>query len=100
MRQRPELRLLTLTGTGGVGKTRLGLAVAHALLGGFADGVCFVPLTPVIDPDRVIATIAHALGLWEVGDRPLIEQLQAYLQDRHLLLVLLENFEQAAEAAP
>jgi predicted ATPase/DNA-binding CsgD family transcriptional regulator len=93
------VRLLTLVGTGGVGKTRLGLAVAQALLDDFADGVSFVSLATVSDPARVLAAIAKALGLWEVGDLPLEEQVRAALSDRHLLL-LLDNFEHLLEAAP
>jgi predicted ATPase len=97
--QRPTVRLLTLVGTGGVGKTRLGLAVAEALLGDFAEGACFVPLAPVSEYARVIPAIAQMLGLWEAGDRPLEEQVQTYLRERHLLL-LLDNFEHVIEAAP
>lgn len=97
--RRSEVRLLTLIGTGGVGKTRLAQAVAAALSDDFADGVCFVTLAPVSDPERVIPTIAQAVGFWEAGDRPLLEQVQDVLRDRHLLL-LLDNFEQVLPAAP
>ncbi len=95
----PEVRLLTITDTGGVGKTRLALEVAGALRAGFTDGICFVPLAPVSDPARVMAAIAQALGLWEVVALPLEEQVPAALRDRHLLL-LLDNFEQVVEGAP
>ena len=96
---RPEVRLVTLVGTGGVGKTRLGIEVATQLREQFAAGVCFVALAPVSDPAQVMAAIAQALGLWEAGDLPLEEQVHAALRDRHLLL-LLDNFEHLLEAAP
>jgi predicted ATPase len=96
---RPEVRLLTLTETGGVGKTRLALAIAQHVLGEFPDGVYFVTLAPVSDPGWVTATIAQALSLWEAGDRPLLEQVREYLREKHLLL-LLDNFEQVVAAAP
>jgi predicted ATPase/DNA-binding CsgD family transcriptional regulator len=95
----PEVRLLTLTGTGGVGKTRLALEVAGVLRADFTGGVCFVPLAPVSDPARVMATIAQCLGLWEVATLPPEEQVQAALRERHLLL-LLDNFEQVVQVAP
>jgi predicted ATPase/DNA-binding CsgD family transcriptional regulator len=96
--RRPEGRLVTLTGTGGVGKTRLGLEVAADLLDDFPDGVCFVPLAPISDSDLVIPTIAQALGIQEAGEQLLLELLQAHLRDKHLLL-LLDNFEQVLAAA-
>ena len=101
--QRENIRLLTLTGTGGIGKTRLGLAVANELLDIFADGVCFVPLAPISDPALVIPTIAHLLGLEQnqAGKQSTtahIEYLKAFLQDKHFLLVL-DNFEQVVLAA-
>lgn len=68
--QRPEVRFVTITGPDGVGKTRLGCAVAGELLEHLAHGVCFVSLAPVSNPNLVIATIAQTLGLWEAGDRP------------------------------
>jgi predicted ATPase/DNA-binding CsgD family transcriptional regulator len=96
---RPEVRLLTITGTGGVGKTRLALGVAGVVRADFTDGACFVPLAPVSDPARVMAAMAQALGLWEVAALPPEEQVQAALRERHLLL-LLDNFEQVLQAAP
>jgi predicted ATPase/DNA-binding CsgD family transcriptional regulator len=96
---RPEVRLLTITGTGGVGKTRLALEVAHVVRADFADGVCFVPLAPVSDPARVMAAIAQALGQWEIATLPPEQQVHAALRERHLLL-LLDNFEQVVQGAP
>ncbi|HEY0756963.1 MAG TPA: LuxR C-terminal-related transcriptional regulator [Ktedonobacteraceae bacterium] len=95
---RSEVRLLTLTGTGGVGKTRLALAVGSRLQEAFADGVWFVPLSATRDPERVIPLIAQALGL-QTGSRPIFESLREFLDTAHLLLVL-DNFEQIMEAAP
>ncbi len=97
--RRPKVRLVTLTGTGGVGKTRLGLEVATDLLDDFADGIYFVPLAPISDSDLVIPTIAQALGIQVAGERPLLDLLQAHVRDKRLLL-LLDNFEQVLATAP
>ena len=74
-----EVRLLTLTGTGGVGKTRLALVAALTIGARFADGVVFVPLATVRDPKLVLAAIAQAVGVRGAGGRPLQEGLRAYL---------------------
>jgi predicted ATPase/DNA-binding CsgD family transcriptional regulator len=96
--QRSEVRLLTLVGTAGVGKTRLALQVAFDLLESFPDGVFFVALAPLRDPDLVLPTVAQALGLRVTGDQPILEALKANLRDRSCLLVL-DNFEQVVSAA-
>src|SRR5258708_19267240 len=96
--RRSQVRLLTLTGTGGVGKTRLAVEVATGLGEDFADGVSSVPLAPISDPDLVIPTIAQALGIREGGARSFLDLLQAFLRHKHLLL-LLDNFEQVLPAA-
>ncbi len=95
----PENRLLTLTGPGGVGKTRLALAVAARLGGDFPDGVVFVSLAPVSDPGLVASAIVQALGLRGAGADSPVARLKAFVRDHRLLLVL-DNFEHIVDAAP
>jgi predicted ATPase len=94
-----EVRLLTLTGPGGVGKTRLALQAAANLAGEFVDGLPFISLAAVTDPDLVIPTIARELGLREEGKRPYLDRLIFHCQDKQQLLIL-DNFEQIVAAAP
>ena len=91
-------RLVTLTGPGGTGKTRLGLQVAADLLDDFEHGVFLVELAPISDPALVPSTIAQALGVRDVGSRPIVDALKEYLRARSVLL-LLDNFEQVLPAA-
>jgi predicted ATPase/class 3 adenylate cyclase len=93
------VRLVTLTGAGGTGKTRLGLQVAAELLDQFSAGVFFVALAPISDPGLVASAIAQTLGVRELGGTPLLESLKAHLRDQQLLL-LLDNFEHLLAAAP
>ncbi|HET7095042.1 MAG TPA: AAA family ATPase, partial [Thermomicrobiales bacterium] len=97
MRDR-EVRLVTLTGAGGVGKTRLAVAAAQQLRPDFSDGLCFVALASLSEPELVAATIAQAAGLRELDDRPLVDVLAEFFREKQLLLVL-DNFEQVAAAA-
>ena len=91
-RQQDGVRLVTLTGPGGVGKTRLALRVAERLTSHFRDGIVSVSLAPVRDPDLVLSTITQTLGIPDVPNQSATKQLEVALRDQAVLL-LLDNFE-------
>ncbi len=92
-------RLVTLTGPGGTGKTRLALQVAAEVIAEFADGAFFVDLSSVADPALIPSAVARTLGVPEVAGRAILDEVKDHLRDRELLLVV-DNFEQVAEAGP
>src|SRR5262245_35038579 len=85
---RDDVRLVTVTGPGGIGKTRVGLEVAGRLLDQLADGVAFVDLAPIDDPALLTPTVAESLGVRDTGRRPLVDVLMELLHQKHLLLLL------------
>ena len=98
MLRHDAVRLITLTGPGGIGKSRLAIAAADSAGDHFPGGVVFVDLAPVHDPALVVNAIAAALGVRDTGDAPLADKLETAVRNRRLLLVL-DNFEQVLAAA-
>ena len=96
---RENVRLVTLTGPGGTGKTRLALQAAADLIDRFEDGVFFVDLAPIREPESVLAAIARTVGLRETSDRPLLDKLNEELRDR-MMLLLLDNFRTSHGCGP
>jgi predicted ATPase len=93
------VRLVTLTGTGGIGKTRLAHRVARDVLDEFREGVFFVSLARISDPELVMPAIAQTVGIREEVGKPLVETLNEYMREKEMLL-LLDNFEQVVDSAP
>ena len=98
-RDQQEARLVTLTGPGGTGKTRLAVQAAADLVSRFSDGVYFVDLAPIREPEAVLTTIARTVAIRESSDRRLLDEIKEQLQSKAMLLVL-DNFEQVTAAAP
>src|SRR6202795_1232175 len=99
---RQDVRLVTVTGPGGIGKTRLAVEVASALVESFPGGIHFVSLSPVSDPGLIPAVIVQTLGIRQAGGQSPLEILKKSLQDslRAPMLLLLDNFEHLMQAAP
>lgn len=97
--RQPDTRLLTMTGIGGTGKTRLSQAVAQNMLGEFTGGVFFIKLAAITNPELVASTIAQPLGVKETGGKSILAALRDFLRERQILLVM-DNFEQITDAAP